>query len=358
MKNEILFLAPYPDEHNIKDGMVSRVKAIDYFFINTNRTYLTVSLRNFKKSYYINGNVEVYNLNIILHFFKIIYLLRTHNHIYSHSIYFLSLLWPILWLTPNNVILDIHGVVPEEELYFQNRPMHYRYYSFIERIIFKHLRYAICVTNAMKIYYQNKYADFKGEFIIYSIMPADLKDVSIEEIAKIKFGYKNKIEVIYSGGTQNWQNIDLIMQSISQNQSSRIHYTILTGDTITFEKKIKEKNILAESISVESRQPSELWKDYIKADYAFILRDENIVNKVANPTKLIEYLYYGLIPIIISPLIGDYNEMGYHYIRLDQFNKDNLDKPKSINEKNKSIAQQMLKNNNGINLRNVILNKE
>ena len=210
----------------------------------------------------------------------------------------------------------------------------------------------------MKVHYQKKYLNFKGEFIIYSIMPSDLRDISIEEIIKIKSENNVKIEVIYSGGTQNWQNIDLLMQSISLNQSPRIHYTILTGDIKTFEQKIKEQNIAAGSISLESRLPSELWKDYIKADYAFILRDENIVNKVANPTKLIEYLYYGLIPIIMSPFIGDFNELGYQYISLDQFNKDSLEKPDSINKKNRSIAQLMLKNNNTINLKDVIFNKE
>ena len=174
MRKEILFLAPFPTRNNIKDGMMSRVKAIDSIFMNVDRTYLTVSLRNFKKSLHLNGNVEVYNLNIIFHFFKIISLIRTHRHMYSHSIYFLSLLCPMLRLTPNYVILDIHGVVPEEELYFQNRSVRFIYYSFIERIIFKHLRYAICVTNAMKLHYHNKYPNFKGEFFIFSIMPANL----------------------------------------------------------------------------------------------------------------------------------------------------------------------------------------
>lgn len=44
-----------------------------------------------------------------------------------------------------------------------------------------------------------------------------------------------------------------------------------------------------------------------------------IVNKVACPTKLIEYLEHGIIPIVLQPEIGDFNKMGYRYILNDDF---------------------------------------
>ena len=122
-------------------------------------------------------------------------------------------------------------------------------------------------------------------------MSANLHLVNDEVFNEIKSKNIDKIEIIYNGNTQGWQNVDLILDVITNNQTQTIYYTILKGDKEIFEFKIKEKNITPESITVESRHPSDLWKDYIIADYAFIPRNDNIINNVANPTKLIEYLY-------------------------------------------------------------------
>ncbi|WP_306353547.1 hypothetical protein [Flavobacterium sp. '19STA2R22 D10 B1'] len=245
--------------------------------------------------------------------------------------------------------LDIHGVVPEEERYFKNNLLLSKYYSYVEYQVFRRINNAVCVTNSMKNHFVEKYPFYKGNYIIYSIMPDNLKEIDETQASLIKVRNEKRIEVIYSGGVQGWQNIDLMLQTIKKNQYSNIHYTILTGDKVTFENKIEEYNICSEFITVESRHPSELWKDYIAADYAFILRDENIVNNVANPTKLIEYLFYGLIPIVLSPNIGDYKELGYNYLLLNDFN-ENISKP-DIAQKNIDIAHDLIKKNKLINMK-------
>ena len=57
---------------------------------------------------------------------------------------------------------------------------------------------------------------------------------------------------------------------------------------------------------------------YMKNDCGVVLRNDNIVNRVACPTKLIDYLQYGLIPIVLSPHIGDFYNLGYKYIEYDE----------------------------------------
>ena len=94
MKNKILFLGPYPTIQNSKDGMVSRVKAIDVLFEKQARVYLDVSFRkNWTKNIFTDGIVEVYSLNLIRHFLTIFSLMYSFNHIYSHSIHSLKFLW-------------------------------------------------------------------------------------------------------------------------------------------------------------------------------------------------------------------------------------------------------------------------
>jgi hypothetical protein len=35
------------------------------------------------------------------------------------------------------------------------------------------------------------------------------------------------------------------------------------------------------------------------------------------PTKLYEYICYGVVPIVLSPDIGDFVELGYRYLRVE-----------------------------------------
>jgi hypothetical protein len=356
MESKLLILAPYPTPENSKDGMISRVKAIDTLLENIPRTYLYVSLRNFKENKnYKEGIVDVYSLNLLLHFGTILKLIKEHRYIYSHSIYMLSFLWILISKKSNSLTLDLHGVVPEEEKYFNKSKIRASYYKFVESQVFKRLKNAICVTDTMEIHYQQKYKWFKGDFLVYSIVPDNLHIQDPYTIDGIKEKNKEKIQVVYSGGAQAWQNVDLMIDFIKKNQSPRIHYTILTGDKKTFEDKLLTNNVNLDSITITSRNPSDLWKDYIAADYALILRDESIVNKVACPTKLIEYLYYGLVPIVLSEEIGDYKKMGYDFIKINDFDKNTIEKPLGASSNNINIAKKIIEINESVDLRNFIL---
>jgi hypothetical protein len=61
--------------------------------------------------------------------------------------------------------------------------------------------------------------------------------------------------------------------------------------------------------------------EYSAADFGFIVRDKSPVNGVACPTKLIEYLCYGVIPIVELVEIGDFAAYGYEYVSLADFNE-------------------------------------
>lgn len=69
------------------------------------------------------------------------------------------------------------------------------------------------------------------------------------------------------------------------------------------------------------------------------MRDDIIVNRVACPTKIIDYLEYGIIPIILSPEIGDFNKMEYSYIHYEKliegkiFDNNELEKMRKNNTK-------------------------
>lgn len=126
----------------------------------------------------------------------------------------------------------------------------------------------------------------------------------------------------------------------------------LTGKPNYFKEPLEKIGIHENnSISIKSVSPLELESYYKESHYGFILRDDILVNRVACPTKLIEYLGYGINPIILSEKIGDFEDFGYEHIRLDQFNTA-LKAKKST--KNIDIFNQ-IKTQNNYNIRDKII---
>lgn len=347
--NKLLFLAPYPTSENIKDGMISRVNAIDKFAEGIPRTYLKISpLRHLKKEVTQIGEVTVFRLNAILHFWLIAGILFKARKIYSHSIYGLLYVWQWLPFIKADLVLDAHGVVPEEIRDFSRYPFRYPYFAFVERWVVRRADLLIFVTHSMKRHFLKKYRKIKGELLVYSIYPHNLF-----EAGKKQNRDEHRVNVIYSGGVVAWQNIDLMLRTIKANLDLRIKYTLLVSDKQYILDKMSQMGIDPSAIEVESVMPDQLADYYHMADYAFILRDDHVVNRVANPTKIVEYLSYGIIPIVLSPEIGDYNERGYEYLPLKDFNTK-IPKPAGPSRKNQEIARQLLDENTGLDLKSVL----
>ena len=343
----ILFLSKYPyTEEQFRDGFFQRVVDIDTYFENDERIYLDVSLRkNMRKKARETQNSmkKVYTCNIFLHFFFIIKLFSNANFVYIHSLH--NTLYSFLFIKwiKNKYVLDLHGVVPEE-LEFQGMTFKAKAFNWIEKLIYSKLYVTVAVTNRLAIHYKSKYPNAKAKYIVYAILPNNI-ETSSETDLNIK---SNKLNVIYSGNTQAWQNIDLMLKTIVENQSNHIEYTILTGELDRMNELLTEYKLRGNSnINVQSVQPSELSAFYEKANYGFILRDDITVNNVACPTKLIEYLNYGIIPIVLSDKIGDFKELGYEYISVKDFN---LNLPKIKSEVNQKLVKN-LKISNDINLK-------
>jgi glycosyltransferase involved in cell wall biosynthesis len=353
MNKKLLVLAPFPNESNIKDGMISRVHSIDQFFQNVERTYLFVSLRyNWVKYIEYQDNVHIYNLNIIRHFFRICKIVLSADTIYVHSIHMIKHIWYLMFiLKPREIVLDAHGAVPEEEKFFKNRKIILLFYTMVERIVFSHVKKVICVTYSMRDHFNIKYPKYKGNYYVYSILPINIKTEQSQNLIKSD----DKIIILYSGGISPWQKVDYMLQIIEKNQAPNILYIILTGHVTEFKEIISKYHISEQNLKLDSVNPNELSKYYELTDYGFILRDDNPVNNVANPTKMVEYLYYGIIPIVLTPNIGDYAKRGMEYISVDKFDT-NIIKPLVRSQKNKNIINDLITENKEINILD-ILNK-
>lgn len=347
----VLFISHYPDEDSIKDGMAQRIFNIDSFFRTESRTYLDISLRRFPKiQTKTNGNLTVIECNLFLHFFYICKVFKSADKIYVHSV--LNVLNSLICFLfyKKDLFLDLHGVVPEEHK-MDGKQLHYFLYKFSEKIIFYKVKTAICVSENMKSFYQKSYPKSKANYVIYPILPNTLSDVSYSEDVLDSTG---KVNFVYSGNTQKWQNIDLMVDIISKNLKDNFVYYILTRNVdemkMLFEKKI---DLTANpQIKFLSVAPSQLADYYRKCHYGFILRDDVLVNQVACPTKLVEYLHHGIIPIVLSPNIGDFETFHYDYILSTQSFEDLVPNKSSSNV---AIVQKLLDRNKGVNIKDLVL---
>lgn len=73
---------------------------------------------------------------------------------------------------------------------------------------------------------------------------------------------------------------------------------------------------------------------YEKANYGFFLIDNINVNNLTCSIKLAECLYGGITPIIVTKNIGDFDELGFDFIKAKGFLYSNLngEKRKKNNE--------------------------
>jgi len=305
----ILIISKYPTAANEKDGMIQRIAAIDNIIDAQQKIYLDISYKKnlITKKTRTSTNTSVYETNIVFGLFIASYFAITANKIYVHSILNAIKILPLYFFS-KKILTDLHGIVPEE-LHMQGRIYSSKIFSIVEHIVFYRSLKLITVTNAMKEYLVKKY----NQRINISTVP--IFD-SISNIQKINIT-SNKLTIIYTGGSQKWQNVDLMFSAIKQT-SNKYNYILLSGDIDTFNKKAYEHG-LDNTITIASVGKDEIYSWYSKADLGFVLRDDIAVNNVACPTKLIEYLINGVVPIVIHPNIGDFNSMGYCYITLDEF---------------------------------------
>jgi len=350
MKNKtILILGGIPTKLNETDGMILRELAIDKIFSEFDKIYIE---KIFYKSFFLSpfrwlkckfnkyenkyenltNNPKLYKIILKKDFYK---LCLTADKIYVHSLYFLKLI-PEKYIEKfkEKIIVDAHGCVVEEFILCNTKQKTIDKYQKAESFAFPKVNTIISVTENMIEFYKQKYPNIKTNFIKLPIFTTNDYHCKKE--------IKEKLSLIYSGGTQKWQKIDLLTEIIAKI-TDKFDITILTPDVDIFKNTLGD---LSNKITIKTVPSNQLDKEYQKADLGFILRDDIIVNKVACPTKIIEYLTYGIIPVILQPNIGDFEKLGYSYINYENLINDSLptmEELESMRENNYRVIEELKK---------------
>lgn len=213
-------------------------------------------------------------------------------------------------ISPNTkLIVDVHGAVAEEYKY-GNPSFNEKWYRTLitdEKRSFETTDYIICQSEEMKRYIcdnsnckSNKIAVFKCgvDTELFYIDTNARKQLRNE----LEFA-DNDVVFVYSGAIQKWQKIESTLHLFADyhayNKNSKLLILTREVEQLNHLLEAEQLEYLKESMVVRSLTLNEVPKYLNAADVAFLIRDNAIMNAVASPTKLAEYLACGL-PIISS----------------------------------------------------------
>ena len=321
-RKSILFFGGYYFPERKSEGYFQRIAAVDSNFPNILKIHIDMTSCSawFADNWILHPDASTVVFNFcgtrkrkLFIMLCVVLLCLRYRRIYFHSVHSLTI-GKFFWLLRVpflSSVIDMHGVVPEEFRYhndFYNAMVTER----LEELAVKNATIIICVTNAMKDYLQQKYrGNLKGEILIYPISP-HIPDLHWQR------NVTDKPIVIYAGGVQKWQQAPLMAQAMVQ-QCDLCSYEIYTPNPVEFITLLPENYRSHAAFTFGCKTTEELMKIYSRCQYGFILREDIVVNNVACPTKLVEYIATGIVPIVKSPAIGDFKKLNMRYISLDDF---------------------------------------
>lgn len=323
----LVFVSDYPDELTERDGAMQRIAGIDSIFAGHERLYLEISWkRHWRRRVAARGPVSIERVNFFVHYRHIGQRLKEASCVYVHSVYNAVKSLPHIWKCTHKAVLDAHGAVPEE-LVFTGRRGFAAVCRLAERVMVRNCPLLVVVTQRMRQHFLMKYCGQLDGSRILTLPNLIPRRIPPQEPRCRRTG-SPILRLIYIGGVQQWQNIDLMMDALRRLANLREDWQARVFVPVNAIPRMRVKVNLAGCggrVTVGSLPHSEVMKEYAAADAGFVLRDATLLNQVAMPTKLVEYMDHGVVPIVLSPDIGDFLELGYKFLTIeDLFNRRKL----------------------------------
>lgn len=321
--------APIFTKDNERDGYIQRIKRVDeeiftdylrIYFLEDGKRSESLAIEKIDDLHYF----VCYNSQNANQRERVFQWVETCGLMYVHSInrfMFDSVNVDMCQLLarPNiKTVWDVHGSVPEEYEMYGN-DVGRQIGDEVESFFYHHIHVIVVVNEAMKRHLIKKHGETNAQFIVMPIFNIDVRqhyDRTTDSHTK-----NDRPIIVYAGGTQKWQNVELMQQIIQKTQNT-CDYHMFVPDPAAFNAFWKTK--MPSNVLVDSRSPEALAEEYRSCDYGFVLRDDNVVNYVACPTKMIEYIQFGIVPIMKSTQIGDFVDLGMQYVDYQDILKGNM----------------------------------
>lgn len=208
------------------------------------------------------------------------------------------------------VVYEIHGALAFESL-FRNRgwtaPVRFVALYILESIAILLADRLLLVSDEVVRYYP--IARFRPRVAIRRVIQDSVLTISgspsremraLEEFVDRQRCAGRKI-LAYSGGLAAWQmfeeTVQLMVQCINAGAAAAV---ILTKDEDVARRVLARYDVDLDRVHVGALSQGEVIRGLQACDVGFLLRANNVVNKVASPTKFFEYLAAGLY-VVTSP---------------------------------------------------------
>jgi hypothetical protein len=134
---------------------------------------------------------------------------------------------------------------------------------------------------------------------------------------------------VYAGSMDEWQCIDKMLGCYNEIQKHfhNCKLSLLTSNKDEALRLIGIHHIENENIEVKYIPLSDIDKELEQYKYAFLLRDDIEVNRVATPTKMNTYLANGLIPIysdVVDSFRINLSQLKYRIIQNTEENSSSI----------------------------------
>lgn len=198
----------------------------------------------------------------------------------------------------HNFILWQQGATADESFMRNHSKLRYWILNKMDIFAMKKAKAILYVSEYMRQYYEKM---GKCSFSNKSyIMPCFNEEYDERIYNEKDYTKKN---FTYVGSLDLWQCFEQTATLYKQIEDAipEAHFKVLTFDTANAERIIKDKGIKHYEVKCV---PKEEVKNELKSvNYGFIIRDDNMVNRVATPTKISSYMSAGVIPVFSSCLM-------------------------------------------------------
>ncbi|MEM9145615.1 MAG: hypothetical protein AAGC57_05400 [Pseudomonadota bacterium] len=322
----VLTMDTDPVTGNEKDGYVQRVIAIDRALAGRSRIYLKMVATRARRPALVCLEANLWRLEIAhgcaLGETLLGAVLRLGAPVYSQSLVGIDppVLRRLLPQRTGALIMDMHGAVPEEFVMYGDHYMAQKYRRY-EGWAAKEADIVVSVTEAMGEHFATKLGIARERMIVCPIFSQG-RDVDVAERS-----YAARPRAIYAGGTQRWQMIPEMARLVADT-AEVVDWVLLTPDTKGMGRALERAGLSDQTLlSLRSASQTEVFATYPRCDFGLLLREDDVVNRVACPTKLIEYLRFGVVPVMHSPDVGDFNRLGMRWVAEEDFRAGRLPDP-------------------------------
>jgi hypothetical protein len=322
--------APYPRKKYLTDGWYRRIYLIDQIFAGIPRVYINtlhIAPKNTSVITHPNGTMEVFlspkpkriqsETQQILSRIKFNYIHTTHL-----GKDFLDL------NNGSEFIVDFHGAAPEEESLQGNLEMFHSLNS-VEKILYNKAKAHVFVSKGMAQHFKTKYQDHKIDYLLPIISEVRLNTLRVD------IGLTDRLPgtYVYAGGVQPWQNVSEMLESVARKKKQ---LRVATNQLDKFNTLYPKKTY--PFCDVQEYNAENLLKLYASSSFGYVLRDDSIVNQVAFPTKLFEYISCGVIPVMKYKGLGGLDQYGLFSIGVEEeveklFTSEELDEHRAKNHR-------------------------